>query len=262
MPLPVRIESNKNGDGGLTAYAQKDIHIQQTNGDLLLIRPVEFKSAASVESLTGDVKLTATNGSILDADDEFQKKANNPQSALVGQFLNKGILNGQWTNGSLKYQAAAGLVKFLYPHTNFAGQDPPTEATERVNVRGQEVTLSATAAGKEIGHVGNAIIINDPKNFSALSDEQQSILANANPTDVVGVAYGLYRFLGGNETNVDLTQERFINTSRWLKLDTHFATGLNRTGELSRQLKAGDRVRVKTMSTTTVCTNTSAPPYH
>ncbi|MEQ1825678.1 MAG: right-handed parallel beta-helix repeat-containing protein [Pirellula sp.] len=242
---PLRVESNYLGEGGLTAFADEDIHILQTAGDILLIRPLDYTDAASVESATGDVTLIATDGSILDADNEFKKKTSSPRSSFTTKFLNAGILTGTWSPNSVKYPVGAGLMKFLYPHTNFLGQNPPTELTERVNVRGETITLSATAVGKEIGHVGDAIIINDPKNFSALSEEQQSILANANATDVVGVAYGLYKFLGSDQSNVDLKLENFSNAARWLKLDTHFATGLLRTGENSKLLKAGDRVRVE-----------------
>ncbi len=196
--------------------------------------------------MEGDVTLIASTGSILDGDNEFKKKASNKTPSLLStNFLNKGIVAGDWTINATKYLVSAGLVKFLYPHEELLGLNPPAEMSERLNVRGKKVTLSATAVGQEVGHVGDAIIINNPKNFAALSEEQQSILANANATDVVGVAYGLYKFLGGNETNINLAQENFRDTSRWLKLNTHFATGLARTGESSQLLQAGDRVRVE-----------------
>ncbi len=242
---PLKVKAGSNVSGGLTAHAEGDIFIQQTSGDLLLVRPIR-SNLASVESDSGDVTLIASTGSILDGDNEFKKKAASTKtSILTNNFFNQGVTKGIWTSNAAKYPVAAGLVKFLYPHQNLLGQDPPTELTERMNVRGKKVTLSATSVGQEVGHVGDAIIINNPKNFAALSEEQQSILANANATDVVGVAYGLYKFLGTNESSIDLTQENFGNTSRWLKLNTHFATGLPRSGESSQLLQAGDRVRVE-----------------
>ncbi len=242
---PLKVKAGSNVNGGLTALAEGDILIQQTTGDLLLVRPIR-SNAASVESTTGDVTLIAATGSILDGDNEFKKKAaSTTPSILTTNFLNNGITKGIWTAASTKYPVSAGLVKFLYPHQNLLGQTPPTEMTERINVRGNKVTLSATSVAQEIGHVGDAIIINNPKNFSALSEEQQSILASANATDVVGVAYGLYKFLGSDASNVDLTRENFSDASRWLKLNTHFATGLARSGESSQLLQAGDRVRVE-----------------
>lgn len=66
--LAIRINSHVAGGGGLAAKARDSIFIQETTGDLNLAKPESWKTAAaSVESFSGDVFLTALAGSILDA---------------------------------------------------------------------------------------------------------------------------------------------------------------------------------------------------
>ena len=47
--LPVLVNSNIDGTGGLAALADGDIHIVETEGDIKLIEPVSFDATASTD---------------------------------------------------------------------------------------------------------------------------------------------------------------------------------------------------------------------
>ena len=74
--LPIAIDSNIYGHGGLAAYAEGDIYIVETAGTLKLLSPEQFSSAenssdtmhngVSVRSLLGKVFLTTSDGDIMD----------------------------------------------------------------------------------------------------------------------------------------------------------------------------------------------------
>ena len=66
--LPLRIDSNLLGSGGLTAKAEGDIYIVEIEGDLKLTQPRAWDDAqASIHSEEGDVHLRVEAGAILDA---------------------------------------------------------------------------------------------------------------------------------------------------------------------------------------------------
>ncbi len=139
-----------------------------------------------------------------------------------------------------------GLVKFLNPHQGFIGQTPVVDVTERLNVKAREVTLNALAPGRQVGLIEPAVTIVNPRNYGGLTSTQASLMSQANGRDVVGVSYGLYRYLGQPQANVDLKLEDFANTSRWQKLNSHFSTGPDPLATVQRAVVTGNRVRVET----------------
>ena len=94
---------------------------------------------------------------------------------------------------------------------------------------GENVTLLATGGGYDVGQIDGPTTINQPHNFASLSTSQKKLLSTAQVSDVVGVSYETYQYLGGIETNVDLTLEDFSNDTRWQIISPDIFTGTNTT---------------------------------
>ncbi|MEQ1826762.1 MAG: right-handed parallel beta-helix repeat-containing protein, partial [Pirellula sp.] len=243
-PSPLRIESNILGTGGLAALADENIHIVQTAGDMPLIRAISFASTASVESLTDDVHLTNLGGSILDGETEnFKRRVATPTNFVRTKFINNGVASGLFSAQSVAQPLSPGLMKFLIPHANVP--NVPVVQPERINVRGGDVVLTAANTGASVGLIGDNVLIVNPRNYGGLTTQQAEMLATAKSEDVVGVQYGLYRFLGSAQPNVNLTLENFDNTARWLKLNPHHTTGPIATVAVNRTVSNLQRVRVE-----------------
>ena len=240
---PLRIEANFLGSGGLAALAKENIYIVQTAGDLPLVRAQSFISSASIESLTEDVNLTTLSGSILDGDREnFLARKPQPVNFVQQRFIDQGVASGLFSAQSFTQPLSSGLMKFLNPGQ--AIPNVPVTLPERLNIKGGDVRLSAQGAGSSIGLIGESILISNPRNYGALSASQAALLSSAKAEDVLGVHYGLYRFLGTGQPNVNLALEDFSNPLRWLKLNPHFATGADGSLAMLRVVSLNQRVQV------------------
>ena len=240
---PLRIESNTLGTGGLAALGDGNIFITQTNGDMPLIRATSFTATASVESLTGDVRLTNLDGSILDGDLETYKKRNaTPNSSLQNRFIADGVASGLFSAQATSFPLSPSLMKFIAPHANVIAV--PLTNTERLNVKAQNVVLTTSGIDGSVGSIANNVLISNPRNFGALTTQQAALLSSSRPEDILGVHYGLYRYMGTNQLNVDLTLEDFSNTARWQKLNPHFSTGANGDVAVNITVATSQRVRV------------------
>ncbi len=229
----------------------------ETVGDLNLASPVSITTGnrtrtpvaatASVQSDLGNVTLTSTTGSIRDAYNEAL--VSNPilvanMTAREQLFFNSRLSSGAITAQQLSNPLTAEMTKFLYPHTVFATQPAPLPP-ERANIRGNVVTLIASTSGAEIGSMGDRISIANPNNFSALPAAQANLLALSTPSDVIGVQYATYRYLGNAQSAVDLTTENFGNTARWQRISANILTGPSDALPINRTLSVGQRVLVE-----------------
>ncbi|MFN7333087.1 MAG: right-handed parallel beta-helix repeat-containing protein, partial [bacterium] len=240
---PLRIEANTLNTGGLIAYARSNIYLNQVEGDLPLLRSRILPGAASVESEIGSV-LIVSAGSILDRDSELSPEdRNRGRRSYTSQFLNGLIAAGVSSNTAIAYPVSSVMATALLPNLNLPNLTVPLG--ERLNVRGTEVTLRAENAGSSIGYQAQNVVITNPRNFGALSTAAASTFASATPDDIVGVQYGLYRYIGPNRSNVDLKIENFNDTSRWTKLNATFATGGDSNATVQRTVSFGQRVRVE-----------------
>ncbi|MFV2066406.1 MAG: hypothetical protein ACC645_05460, partial [Pirellulales bacterium] len=247
---PVLVNSNLLGTGGLAAKAAGGIDIEETAGDLKLIKPTLLGTAeASVHATAGDVVLEAQAGSILDAYvEQFVPAATfifDKFPAGRKDFINAGIASGKWTMDSVNYPVSPGLYSFLYPHAEFLGQSQQSFVDETPNVIGQDVTLLATSANADIGLTGDATNVDRPLTYSGLVTAQKQLLSVATASDVVGVTYELFEYLGGAETGVDLTQEDFGSAARWRKISYDMATGTDSSAPLVTTVNTGQIVLVQ-----------------
>ncbi len=256
---PLRVNSRVNGAGGVSAWGHGDVSIVETTGDLTLTAPLVYRvsqpapltlqAEASVQSDIGNVFLVAANGSIRDGVQELQTPVStfsiNGLSRFQQAFTNAGIAAQTWTLDSVSRPVSPGLMGALYPHTQFLGGTPASVATETLNVKGGRVVLRAPSAGAQIGGIADQIAISNPNLRALMTVEQLDAMANAIAEDVVGVSYGLYRYLGANQGNVDLLQEDFGNTNRWQQLLPQIKTGANPFTTISRTVSTGQRVLVE-----------------
>ncbi len=266
---PLRIESNRVGTGGLVALAEQNMFIEQISGNLPLIRPTTA-GLASVESTLGNVTLIAAAGNILDGDNEQAKPRAAQRSFRQTQFINNGIANNSWSSQANAFPASAALVQALNPNLNFGNFAPVYSNVERLNVKGVAVTLTALGNGGQVGFIADNIVVTNPSNYGALTSQQAQAFSEALPRDIIGTAYGIYRFLGAPQANVDLKTENFSNTARWQKINPNFTTGGDRSVVVQRTLTGGSRVRVETNADeyglyeylgTTVTANLNAENY-
>jgi Ca2+-binding RTX toxin-like protein len=82
--LPLRVDSDVLGSGGVAARADGDIYIQEVEGDLKLSQPQSWEGVqASIHSVQGNVVLEAVEGAILDAFyEEFRPRTKEEAEAL------------------------------------------------------------------------------------------------------------------------------------------------------------------------------------
>ncbi|MFO0942485.1 MAG: hypothetical protein U0930_17240 [Pirellulales bacterium] len=100
LALPIKIDSQYSGTGGLAAFAEGSIYIVETSGNLNLISPTSYSSQTigetgmegiAVRSLSGSAQLTTDNGDVVDgiketftAPTQAQIDALNDRMALFG----------------------------------------------------------------------------------------------------------------------------------------------------------------------------------
>ncbi len=155
---------------------------------------------------------------------------------------------------ALENPVSPGLMKVLYPHTEFGDSTPNSEAREFANITAGEVVIVAgtqtdaggnVIAGKEgsIGSKGDIITINNPIDFEALPDAAKVAMANATPDDLVGVHYTIYEYTGAAATGVDLEAETFA--AGWTAITTDYVTGTDASASVISNVAIGQTVLVQ-----------------
>jgi Ca2+-binding RTX toxin-like protein len=247
----LRVDSNILGTGGFAARAGGDIDMRETAGDLKLIRARSFATAASVQA-GGEVTLRTTAGSILDSTIELDMLADLEGLPLTARQLQLiATLNGDPDPGndvsedSFRYPVSPGLYGFLYPHAELLGQTPPLSVTEVFNVTASRVNLVADGGG-QVGRSAAPFVIDLGGGFDALSLDAKKILSTATADDVLGVQYGLYRYIGADPTPGDnLVEEDFGDTAKWQAVTPDWVTGTDRSVAQVRAVSAGTLVLVE-----------------
>ncbi|MTJ31397.1 hypothetical protein, partial [Aphanizomenon sp. UHCC 0183] len=200
----LRVDS---GTRGIGAKAQGDIYIREIAGDLNLNAIVT----------PADIYLESVQGSIFDHLVEGSSISSSEVSERAQELFDA---------ESLKYPLSAGLYSFLYPNANLLRTTPTAGNTEGSNIIGRNVTIKAQG---QLGQVGNMVAIDLSGGFNNLATDKKKTLSSASVSDVVGVSYATYKYLGSDDTDVDLTQANFSNTSLWEKLQANFVTGTNKS---------------------------------
>ncbi|MBC8509085.1 MAG: tandem-95 repeat protein, partial [Chloroflexi bacterium] len=226
LSQPLRVDSSYSALGGVAAKAEGGIYLQETDGDMYLIRPATWENPqASIES-TSDavVNIAVDNGSLYDGVYElFNPGAENDDSS-INPALQARFDDGTFSLNAFKYPLSPGLYSYLYPHGELLGTVPDVSAPELPNIKGGTIEITVS---DEIGRVSEMTTINDPVNFDALTQTQMEIMAYAKKSDVVGVNYELYRYTGGGASGVTFDANTFSG-GVWSKVNVDFATGTNR----------------------------------
>jgi hypothetical protein len=114
LEQPVRINSNPTGSGGLVANAQDGIFILETTGDLRLVTPKLWTATlGSIRSGSGDVRLEATSGSILDAlDERVQPLSKAKADALDTNLQLSGNLAAEAARSAIRAEESAATQDY------------------------------------------------------------------------------------------------------------------------------------------------------
>ncbi|MEQ1829779.1 MAG: hypothetical protein ABL921_27705, partial [Pirellula sp.] len=253
---PLRVDSSiiSAPTVGLSARARDAVVITETGGDIILGQPVQLSSEetqptdASIQSDTDIVTLVASMGSIRDGRYEAERSApiiTANLSAREALFFNSAIAAGTITPLSLAYPLSPGLMAYLYPHTSFIQPQSAASVAERANIRGTQVTLTASNTGAEIGSIGERVSILNPQVHNALPAAHAALLSAATRDDVLGIQYTTYRYLGASQANIDLKAENFSNTARWQRLSPDILSGTADQAPINRTVSTGQRVLIE-----------------
>ena len=254
--LLLNVDSDIDGvvkTGGLTARARFDINIIETNaantaGNLKLADAVSWDANAAVESTQGNVRLETKNGSILDGIVELFRPGDAGTTLTYADLsadMKIAYDNGDFSLEATQFSVSPGLMRVLFPHTEFLGLSPETSATETPNIIAKNVTLIAGGSDGGVGRMSGRESLNLAADWSNLTEAQKSALATATAEDVIGVQYELYRYTGSSPlTGVDLTNEDF-NEAFWQKVTIDFVTGTDRAVPQTETVKKNQTVLVQ-----------------
>ena len=144
------------------------------------------------------------------------------------------------SESAFTFPISPGLYSYLYPQAQFLGLTPVVTAPEVMNVIGDNVTLVAVDGTGSIGRSKAAQVISLAGGFEPLSDADKEVLATATASDVYGVQYATYRYVGPNgASGANLKDQDFGNTSNWQKV-TYVATGAIKAAAPSSQAVAAN----------------------
>ena len=142
--LPVKVNSNILGTGGLAAMADGDINIVETVGDITLAQPQTWSGAAgAVVSASGNVHLTTVDGSILDGwIEQYQPNT----SGLDDQMHLTGTGAQQAAEDAIRSEENATTQLYHGYWTTYRDAQRSTVAATltiaSINVQTDEITLS------------------------------------------------------------------------------------------------------------------------
>ena len=199
-----------------------------------------------MESTAGDVRLTAQNGSIIDGDVELFRPADEGFVLTyndLSEALKEDYNNGIFSLDSVSYPVSPGLMKFLFPHTEFRGVPQTTTAVETANIIGANVTLIAGGNSGSVGRRSGKESLDLANDWSLLSNDQKELLATATAEDVIGAHYELYVYTGSTTSGVDLSTVSF--TGNWQKINVNHVTNLDRSSSQTVAIRRDQTVLVQ-----------------
>jgi hypothetical protein len=242
--IAVDVDSNLQGTGGVAARAQDGVTLRETAGDLRLLRPTAWASpTASIIATAGSVVLETTAGSIRDAVYESVSVAA-AVDAKTDAVLQQQMADAGFAEDRRRYALSPGLMSFLYPHAPQAGSGSAV-SHEFLNVSGIDVSLLTGAATDQIGQVTGVLTVTSPQLFENLTPEQKQALSRAGVSDIRGVSYELYEYLGADGARDLADANQFVNAGQWRKVTTDHVTGTDRKTSQTVSLQTGQTVRVQ-----------------
>lgn len=247
----IRIDSSFSGQGGVAAQAGdpvndsdnapiRSIHLVETTGDLRLSLPVAYDHAGASILATGDVVITAENGSVRDGILELFTPGEDFDADSLNPRLQELVASGAITLDSLKYPVSPGLYSFLFPHADFLGQAQASGVAETPNIIGRNVAVRvhSSSNGGQVGDVSGPVVVDltgagtQEERFANLSDEQKRVLSLATVEDVLGVHHALYEYVGTAPLQVDLKdyfeQLATPDPNLWAKVTPDIVTSADR----------------------------------
>ena len=234
--LPLQVDSDALGSGGVAARAYGDIFILEVEGDLKLSQPQSLDDVqASIHSETGDVALEAAEGAILDAFyEEFRPRTQEEAEGLDQELQ----LTGQ------KAQAAAEAsiraeentqTQLYHAYWETYRDAKPGEIEHEMTVEtidaGENLITFSLAHGLKTGDqvifsigvdLGNEDFSDTSQWAEIVVDYDLQAVAGTvslETDQIVRTMDGaLYQYLGENEEGVDLGEEDFGDAGRWAQM--------------------------------------------
>jgi Ca2+-binding RTX toxin-like protein len=234
MPLPV--DSDVLGSGGVAARAYGDIYIRETSGDLKLGRPQSWEDVeASIHSETGDVVLEAVNGAILDAFyEEFRPRTQEEAEALDQRLQLTGEQAQAAAEASIRAEENT-QTQLYHTYWETYRDAKPGEVARELEIEILDAGLNLITFSRVHGlQTGDQVFFSVGIDLGREDYSEASRWAEVVPdydlqtvtgpvdleTDqVVRTADGtLYQYLGEQEASVDLAGEDFTDSGRWAQM--------------------------------------------
>jgi Ca2+-binding RTX toxin-like protein len=253
--LPLLVDSDLLGSGGVAAKARGDIYIREIEGDLKLAQPQTWDDVeASIYSEEGDIYLHVDSGAILDAFyEEFRPRTQQEADELDAKQNLTGQKAREAAEESIRIEENDQTQLYHSYWETYRNAKPDEVA--------REIRIESVDAGNNELHFNQAhgLETGDQVFFSVgidLSGEDYgdtSRWAEMVPNYDLGTVTGtvsletdqivktadgvLYSYQGENASDVDLNNENYGDVSRWVKINPDY--------DLDK-LAAGKRVMLET----------------
>ena len=176
--------------------------------------------------------------------DHYGNQSYNPDFVyLLSQAeINQRIADRTLNSAALTSSVSEGVFRLIYPETTIpnAFVYNPT-GTESPNVVGANVSLIASGASNSIGSSSGLVNLDLTSGFKGLAPADQQLLSKATVTDIVGVSFATYRYIGVS-ASVNLGTANYTDTSLWQAVTATYSTSAT-TGSVP--VATNDIVRVQ-----------------
>jgi len=234
--LPLQVDSDLLGSGGVAARANGDIYIQEVEGDLKLSQPQSWEGVqASIYSEQGNVVLEAVEGAILDAFyEEFRPRTQEEAEALDQKLQ----LTGQQAQAAAEasIRAEENTQTQLY-HAYWEtyrnaklGEVEREMAIEIIDAEQNAITFSELHGLQTGDQVFFSVGVDLGKEDFGDTSQWAEIVPDYDLQTVAGTVSletdqmvrttdgTLFRYLGEHEEDVNLADENFDDAGRWAEM--------------------------------------------
>jgi len=236
--LYLPVDSNVLGRGGVAAHATGDIYLCETQGDLKLAQPQSWENAqASIHSEQGDVYLYVVAGAILDAwyeqlEPRSQEEADelDRRMQLTGDAAREAAETALRSEENLRTQlyheywqkyrdAKPGIVAHEIVVASIDAENDEIHSSQPHGLHtGDEVffNIGVNLNSEDFGNAGRWEEVSPDYELAALPS---GTLVDLQTEQTVRTPGGvLYRYVGPNAENVDLTDEDFGASGTWVEI--------------------------------------------
>ncbi|MBN2437042.1 MAG: hypothetical protein JXL20_00400, partial [Deltaproteobacteria bacterium] len=246
--LPLSVDSDILGSGGVAAWASGDIFIQEVDGDLKLDRPQSWEDVeASIYSETGDVVLEALDGAILDAFYEEFRPRTQEEAEALDQWLQ---LTGEQARAAAEASIRAEentQTQLYHAYWEIYRSAKPGEVARELEIESIDAGENTITFSQRHGlQTGDGVFFSvgvdldredysDAGRWAEIVPDYDLQTATA-PVDletdqVVRTADGsLYQYLGEGKAGVDLAAEDFDDAGRWARMVPEYDLAALETG--------------------------------